>query len=382
MFDKNNLSFFLSILSIGVILFIILGFYAYSANDNGSRGFSVSARAATLYEPETGLFLYEKNADEKLPMASTTKIMTALVTLKHCELNDLVEISNQATGIEGSSAYLKAGELLTVEQLLYALLLQSANDAATALAIHVSGNVEDFSLLMNEYAKEIGAINTSFTNPHGLDDDEHYTTSRDLALIAADAIKNDNFLKIVSTKQKTFNTEYNTRTYVNHNKLLRLYDGCIGIKTGFTKKSGRCLVGAALRDGLTLISVTLDAPSDWNDHRLMFDYGYDALQKITFATCRDHIYKVPVIDGKSRSVIVSNTFGADVILPKGDYEVNEHIKLIKFAVAPIKEGEILGEIIYTLNGEEISRINLVATETIEKQKEMNLFNKILHLFNK
>lgn len=381
MFDKNNLTFFLSILGIGVSLFIILGVYAYSAGNN-DHAFSVSAKAATLYEPETGSFLYEKNADERLPMASTTKIMTALVALKNCMLDEPVEIDGRAVGIEGSSAYLKAGELLTVEQLLYALLLQSANDAATALAIHISGGTEDFALLMNQYAKEIGALNTSFSNPHGLDDEEHYTTARDLAVIAAEAMKDERFVRIASTRQKTFRTEYSTRTYVNHNKLLKLYDGCVGVKTGFTKKSGRCLVGAAQREGLTFISVTLDAPNDWNDHEKLLDYGYSSLQKIRFATSGDHIYKIPILDGVSNSIIASNTDEASIILPKGDYEIAEHVKLMKFAIAPIKEGEIVGEIIYTLNGKEAARVKIVATEDVPKQKESTIFDKILSLFNR
>ena len=379
MFDKNNLVFFFSLATVGIVLFVILGVYAYSANE-GENSFSISAKSATLYEPETECFLYEKNADTKMPMASTTKILTGLIAVERCNPEDLVEIDSQAIGIEGSSAYLKAGELLTVEQLLYAMLLQSANDAATALAIHISGSVDDFALLMTERAKEIGATNSNFTNPHGLDDQEHYTTARDLALIATEAMKNDCFVKIVSTRKKTFVTEYGTRTYVNHNKLLRLYDDCIGIKTGFTKRSGRCLVSCALRDGLIFVAVTLDAPDDWNDHRTLLDYGYSKLEKITFAKSGDYIYKVPVINGVSQSVIASNTSGKDIILPKGDYRVDEHIKLTKFVSAPVKEGALLGEVIYSLDNNEVARIQLVATETIEKQKEKNLLDRILSIF--
>jgi D-alanyl-D-alanine carboxypeptidase len=244
MFKRNNLYLYITVLLIGMLLFSSLVVFASTDNVKDSR-LSTSAYSAALYVPETQSFLYLKNADKKLPMASTTKIMTALITLEQCKLTDEVIICKDAVGVEGSSAYLKEGESFTVEQLLYALLLQSANDAAVALAYQVSGSVEDFAYLMTERAESIGATNTRFSNPHGLDCEDHYTTARDLALIAAEAMKNEEFVKISSTVKKSFGRDEICRTFINHNKLLRRYDGCIGVKTGFTKKSGRCLVSAA-----------------------------------------------------------------------------------------------------------------------------------------
>lgn len=341
---------------------------------------STSARSAVLYLPDTEDFLYCKNADLQLPMASTTKIMTALVALENSSLTDTVAIDDSAIGIEGSSAYLRHGDVLTMEELLYALLLQSANDAATAIACHISGGVDEFAILMNSKACELGLCNTHFTNPHGLDDENHYTTAKELAIIAANALKNDTFKKIVSTYKKTFTSEERTRTYVNHNKLLRLYDGCIGVKTGFTKKSGRCLVGAAEKDGLTFITVTLDAPSDWNDHSAMLDFGFAEKKSVTLADIDEIHYELPVINGKSDKITVKNENRLTAILDNNGKEIKQHIKLPRYVTAPINKGDILGEIIYTIDGSQIGKVNLIATESIEQEK--TFWDKILSLFNK
>ena len=380
MFDRNNFNFIITLILLTSFMFWVFGTLVYSAKEN-TKSFSTSARSAALYEPETKNFIYEKNIDERLPMASTTKIMTALLTLENCSLDELCQVDDNAVGIEGSSAYLKAGEVLTVEQLLYALLLQSANDAAVALSIYISQSVDEFAKVMNDRANQIGATSTCFANPHGLDDIEHFTTARDLALIAAEALQNEDFVRIVSTKNKSFSTENGERTYINHNKLLKLYEGCIGIKTGFTKKSGRCLVGASDKDGLRFVTVTLDAPDDWKDHEKMFDLGYDTLQKINFAYEGEHIYKIPVIGGAENDVLVSNLCSSQIILPKSNYQVDQYIKLVRFAVAPIYEGEILGEIIYTVDGEKMGCTFLTAVKTVEKTQSNRLWNKLLSLFN-
>lgn len=376
---RDNKLMYIAALLIATILFSFLTIYAFGEHRSGT--FSVSAKSAVLYQPETDSFIYSKNADQRLPMASTTKIMTALVALENSDLCDIVEIDDSATNIEGSSAYLKKGDVLTIEELLYALLLQSANDAAVAIACHVSGNIESFSGLMNEKARSLGLTDTHFDNPHGLDSDEHYTTARDLALIAAEALKNSIFKTIVSTYQKSFTTEQRSRTYVNHNKLLRLYEGCIGIKTGYTKKSGRCLVSAAEKDGLTFISVTLDAPSDWNDHATLLNYGYERLECVTLTEAFDHIYEIAVIDGVNSSLKVANVNGESIIAERGDYIINKQTKLVRYAIAPINRGDILGEIIYTVDGETIARVPLVATESIDKKEKQGLIDKIISLFD-
>ena len=271
----SNYNFYIAIILIATLLFSFLTIYSFG--ENVESKISVSAHSAALYQPETNTFLYSKNADLRMPMASTTKIMTALVALEESSLDEIIIIDDRAVGIEGSSAYLKSGEAFTMEELLYALLLQSANDAAVAIANHIGGSSEGFAGLMNEKACSLGLEDTHFTNPHGLNDEAHYTTAYDLAKIAAQALKNEKFKEIVSTYKKTFLNDERSRTYVNHNKLLNLYEGCIGVKTGFTRQSGRCLVGAAERDGALLISVTLSAPNDWNDHKTLWNYGFSLL---------------------------------------------------------------------------------------------------------
>ncbi len=375
---QDNAGEIIAVIAIFLLIFSILGLYP-SAEARGSH-FNVSARSATLYVPETDTFIYCKNSHERLPMASTTKIMTALIALEECEGDEVVRIDDSAIGVEGSSAYLRQGDELTMEELTYALLLQSANDAAVAIACHIGGDVEGFADIMNERAMELGLSDTHFENPHGLDAKEHYTTAEDLAKIASAALANPRFKEITSTYKKSFITEERSRTYVNHNKLLNMYDGCIGVKTGFTKKSGRCLVGAAERDGLTFITVTLDAPSDWQDHRNMLDYGFERLEKIGFAEPFEYEYVIPVLDGSTESVRVANKDGASLIREKDDSDFESHVKLSRFVVAPINEGDILGEVIFTTRGKECARVNLVAAESVARKENKTLWGKITSLF--
>ena len=273
MYDNRN-----KLVALLIITSVILSIFTFVSYSQSSEIPSVSAKAAALYEPKTKRFLYTKNSEEHLGMASTTKIMTALVAIENLNLDELIEADPRAVGIEGSSIYLKAGETLRAIDLIYALILQSANDAAEVIAYKISGSIEAFTKLMNDKAKELGAKNTNFTNPHGLDDKEHYTTASDLAIITAAALENDVFKEIASTKTKTIESSLTERVLVNHNKLLKSYEGCIGVKTGYTKKTGRSLVSAADKDGLTLICVTINAPDDWKDHTQMLDFGYSKLE--------------------------------------------------------------------------------------------------------
>lgn len=235
-----------------------------------------SARSACLYDMDACSFIINKDMNIRLPMASTTKIMTALLAIELCKLDTVISVPSEAVGVEGSSVYLKAGDLISIKDLVYSVLLQSANDAAEALAIYISGDTRSFAELMNKRALELGIFDTSFENPHGLDSENHYTTAHDLALLAAAAVKNEIFLGICSTFKYEFNLSEATRVLVNHNKLLKAYPNTYGIKTGYTKKSGRCLVSYASREGKNLICVTLNAPSDWSDHKNMLDYGFKA----------------------------------------------------------------------------------------------------------
>lgn len=240
-----------------------------------ASGIAATSESAILINRDTLEVIYEKNADERLPMASTTKIMTALVALRFFEPEYKMTIPKEAVGIEGTSASLEAGEIYTLEQLLYALLLQSANDAAAAIAINSAGSTEEFASLMNREAALLGLSDTHFKNPHGLPDEEHYTTARELALISAAAMKNECIRKITATKSAVITSDEGKRRYFqNHNKMLSFYEGADGIKTGFTKVSGRCLVSSATRGDVSLIAVTLHSHDDWREHTAMLDYGY------------------------------------------------------------------------------------------------------------
>ena len=236
---------------------------------------NISAQSAIVTDMN-GTVIYEKNARSKMPMASTTKIMTALCVIENINIAMPVIIDKRSCGVEGSSVYLKEGEMMTALELLYAMMLNSGNDAATALAIAVCGSVEDFAVLMTSVARNIGAMNTNFTNPSGLYEDDHYTTAYDLALISSYAMKNKIFAQIVSTKNLNISGAVagEVRYLSNHNKLLRTYEGCIGVKTGYTKKCGRCLVSAASRNNKSFVCVTLNAPNDWNDHKNLLDLAF------------------------------------------------------------------------------------------------------------
>ena len=370
--NKNQNNRLLFTLLFAFSLFTLFTVMIYSTTD-----LSTSARAATLYEPKTKSFIYEKNSHERLPMASTTKIMTALVALENAALSKVVKIDPRAVGVEGSSLYLKEGEELTLEDLIYALLLRSANDAASAIAYDISGSIEDFAALMNERAAKLGLSDTSFKNPHGLDDKEHYTTAHDLALIASAALENQDILRICSTYKKTIsNSEGLDRLLVNHNKLLKICDGAIGVKTGFTKKSGRCLVGAAERDGLTLISVTLDAPNDWSDHEAMLECGFALYESRLVADVGEYCYEIPVIGASdaNRTVRVCNQDSLRIVMKRSDAEIKASVSLTKYTAAPIKKGEVLGEVSFTQNGSFIGSIKLKAVEDIAQQKKKSIFD--------
>lgn len=243
-----------------------------------------SSYSSCLIDAKSKAVLYSKNQNERLPMASTTKIMTCLVILDNLPLDRIITIDKRCVGIEGSSMYLFENEKISVENLLYGLMLSSGNDAATALALACSDSIEEFAKLMNDKAKQIGLIDTNFTNPHGLDDENHYTTSFELALITAKALENETFKKIVSTKTHYMTTSSGTvRYFSNHNRLLSSFDGAIGVKTGFTKRSGRCLVSAAQINDETYVAVTIKDPNDWINHKNMLNFAFNNFDTIEIA---------------------------------------------------------------------------------------------------
>ena len=350
---------------------------------SGSPLPDVSARSAVLMDAKSGIILGAKNPDERLPMASTTKIMTALVALENADPSKTVEVSPLAVGVEGSSIYLFSGERLTLEELLYAMLLESANDAAAAIAIEVGGSIEGFSVLMNRKADSLGLSNTHFTNPHGLDGEEHYTTARELAIIARAALENESFAKIVSTYKKTIplNGTEGVRLLINHNKLLKNYDGAVGVKTGFTKKSGRCLVSAAERDGMRLICVTLQAPNDWQDHKAMLDHGFKSYSSRLLCHKGEVAKILPAVGGMTDHITVVTECEARVTLPSTAISrIEQRIELRRFEYAPIQEGERLGSLIFTLDGEIIANVPLIAGHSVEEPPKKSFWDKINSFF--
>lgn len=350
---------------------------------------AVSAQSAVLIEAESGNIICAKNADQRLPMASTTKIMTALTALELSSPEQIICVDARAVGVEGSSIYLTEGEQLTLEQLLYALLLESANDAAVAIAIGISGSVEAFAAEMNRIAAELGLKDTHFVNPHGLDDEEHYTTAYELALLTQHALKNDLLRTIVSTRKTTIphaGTD-GVRLLINHNKLLRLYEGCIGVKTGFTKRSGRCLVSAAQKDGVTLIAVTLNAPDDWNDHTEMFDYGFSCYESVLLCEKEELTHTMAIVGAEEESaVMLCNTEELRLTLPVDRGEIRTVTEAAHFEYATVYAGDILGKVVFYCdtdgNGteEKIGEVALIACNTVTKPVKKGFWQWLLSLF--
>ncbi|MBE6625589.1 MAG: D-alanyl-D-alanine carboxypeptidase [Ruminococcaceae bacterium] len=341
----------------------------------------VSAKSAVLIEADSGDIIYEKNAGERMSMASTTKIMTALVALEHGKLDKKVTVANEACGIEGSSIYLKPGEVLTLEDLLYAVMLESANDAAAAVACEIAGDIDIFADLMNETAEKLGLTDTHFTNPHGLDDKEHYTTATDLARLTAYAMKNDDFRRIVSTyKHEIPNADGGVRYLVNHNKLLRLSDDVIGVKTGFTKHSGRCLVSAAERDGVSVIAVTLNAPDDWNDHLAMHEEGFGAYSSVTLAEAGEFTVEVPCVGAEDGYVILQNRDELTVCLKNGT-KIKHEIVADRLIFPPVEVGDELGTVIFHADGKEIATLPLYAASNVSVTEDTrSIFEKLTDVF--
>lgn len=342
-------------------------------NVGAASDFSVNAKASVIYEPESDTILYAKNENARLPMASTTKIMTALVAIERENLNKKIEVDPRAVGIEGSSAYLRAGEEFTLRELLYALMLRSANDAAEAIAYAIAGSLEEFALIMNEKAAALGLSDTHFTNPHGLDDDEHYTTALELAKITAAALEYPEFREIVSTKTKRVEKEGLTRLFANHNKMLSRYDGCIGVKTGYTQKSGRCLVSAAERDGIRLIAVTLSCPDDWREHEKMLDFGFSQLERVTVVSKNEFMRSAIIKDGVTSSVKLGIDSDITIIKKNTDDLPKIDIDIPQILNAPVELGDAVGKIRLTYPDGHIEEFDVIALENVKKAKKKGPF---------
>ncbi len=324
----------------------------------------ISADKAIVMDADTGRVIYERNADKKSLIASTTKIMTALVICEQCNVLDRVKIPREAVGIEGSSMYLREGEVLTVQELLYGLMLHSGNDAAMALAIYCGGTVEGFAQLMNDKARMLGLKNTHFVNPHGLDNPEHYSTARDLAVLACYAMENPIFAKTVSTKKVTVGQRYLT----NHNKLLWRVEGADGVKTGFTKAAGRILVSSAVRNGRRLVIVTIDDGNDWADHKMLYEDGFQRYAIRPIVEKGDVLGKFQIFGGAADDVQIVAAEDFSYPLAAGE---KPEIKLSGkgFVYAPVVQNGEAGFAYICLDGKSVGKIPVIFGQTVELQPE-------------
>ena len=329
----------------------------------------VSAKAAVVINGDSGEIIFEKNADSQLPMASTTKIMTGLLLCEYGNLEREITVTKEMVQVEGSSMGLLAGDKVTLHDLLYGLLLASGNDAANVIATVIGGSPKGFAKLMNERAEQLGLKNTNFVTPSGLDDEEHYTTAYELALIAKEAMQNEEFAKAVSSESAVLN--YGNPPYrrrlTNHNKLLNYDSSFIGVKTGFTKKSGRCLVSARKRDGKYVICVTLCAPDDWNDHKTLSEFGLNELKQITFKPEKE-VENIEVI-GASEKLKVN--LGSFFVNTTSDDNIEFKVNLPKFLYAPVKKGEVIGNIVCIQNGKVCLDKKITANYDIKADENIN-----------
>ena len=328
------------------------------------KGYALSAEKAILADAATGRILYEKNADSRSLIASTTKIMTALVVCEQCNVLDRMRIPKEAVGIEGSSMYLQEGEVLTIQELLYGLMLHSGNDAAVALAIYCGGTVEGFAEMMNDKARQIGMQNSHFENPNGLDAPGHYSTARDLAMLAAYAMQNPIFSKTVSTKNITIGQRY----LHNHNKLLWQVEGADGVKTGYTRAAGRILVSSALRDGRRLVAVTINAPDDWHDHAMLLEQGFSGFAHRNILQEGQIIGSLEIAGGNCGHVQLLAAEDFDYALAP-DEKVSLLIPGTGFVYAPVTAGADAGFVHVCVDGKSVGKVPLIYGATIEKTQD-------------
>jgi len=350
---------------------------------------NITAKSAILIEASTGKIIYEKNAKQILYPASTTKIMTLITALEQGNLEDVLTVSTNAASTEGSSIYLEAGERLKMLDMLYGVMLLSGNDATVAVAEHISGSTEKFAQLMTNKAHAIGAANTNFTNPNGLPDRNHYTTAQDLAIITAYGYKNPVFRQIVGTQHKIipWNNKGYDRDLYNENKLLWMYNGANGVKTGYTEAAGPCLVSSATRDNIQLIAVILDADQMWDDSKVLLDFGFSKLRTVELFKQGEVLKTTRVVAGKSDSVKLVAV--SDLLVPVSDEDLDQFEVVVEGSnkiEAPIAVGQKLGIARVLYKNKEIGAIDLIATENIEKKsffKEIVfLAQSVVHFFSR
>lgn len=358
-----------------IIFSIILSINAAAFADE----IEVSAKSAVLMCADNGEVLYERNADEKMNIASITKIMTAILVIENCDnLNTTVTIKSEYCNLEGSSMYLEAGKKYTLKELLLGMMLASGNDAATALACYISGDIDSFAELMNAKAKELGMANSSFKNPHGLDEEGHYSTAHDMAVLMSYCMTNPDFCDISSCKSR----DIGKLTFVNHNKLLWNYDGCIGGKTGFTESAGRTLVSCAKRDRMKLVCVTLGAPDDWNDHAKLYDYGFENYKETSFLS-GEFSFDIPIIAGEKANTVLVPENDIVILGNKSDI-VKARFEIPRLVFAGGLAGEKAGVIKVFVNGELAEEENLVYTDNVNKDisQQLSLWERVVRVFDR
>lgn len=363
-------------LIIGFVVLVV----AYLPVPGAAQDLSPNSRAAALIDVKTGRILYQKNADEQLPMASTTKIMTAVTAIEEGDLQDTVTASIRAQNAGGSSIYLQAGERLKLEELLYGLMLQSGNDAAVAIAEHIGKSCEGFASMMNSKAARIGAASSNFVNPHGLDAEGHYTTAGDLAKITAYALNNLVFKEVVSTKQRKipwWGRNY-SRVLNNKNKILWQVEGGDGVKTGFTNRAGRCLVASATRDGYQLASVVLNCGPMWEESAALLEYGFNTYKPVTFYEEGQFVKTIAVKKGKDERVrLVADR---SVMIPLTEQE-QQRVEVVEecqdILTAPVLEGQVAGHIKFALDGEVLMQAHLVCQQEVKEKSIKSVIPEIL-----
>ena len=356
-----------------IIFSLILLLSVISIDVYSVEKISVNAKAAVLYCVNNDTVIFEKNANDRLSMASTTKIMTALLTLEQNSPERVVTVSKDAVSVEGTAMGLKPGDKVNYYSLVCGMLLSSGNDAANVAAYSVSGNLSDFAVLMNKKAKEIGMRNTSFVTPSGLDAKNHFSTAYDMALLGAYAINNPDFREICSAKSKSvsFGNPEREYTLYNHNRLLSSVDGVFGIKTGFTKKSGRCLVSACERNGITLVCVTLNDPDDWTDHKKLIEYGFENCIHLD-----DDFTEVGVkVVGSDKKYVDVKESNIPLAFNTQNEGITRLILTEQFVYAPVKKGQKIGTALYYEdNGTLLCCVDLLSIDSaeyvhIEKQEK-------------
>lgn len=366
---------------ISVLMLVIFSSAALTAHaDIGN----VSAESAVLVEQGSMRVLFEKNSHNKMPMASTTKIMTAILLIESGDLNRQLTITSEMlAGVEGSSVGFRAGNVVTCADLAYGMMLASGNDAANAAAVYMAGSLEKFADMMNEKAAQIGMADTHFVTPSGLDAEEHYSTAYDMALLASYAMANPIFAEIAGTTVHpiTCGDPVQTVYFSNHNRLLKTYEGAKGVKTGFTKKSGRCLVSFAERNGVKLIAVTLKAPDDWNDHKTLFDYGFSIL-KPSEIKAELPVYSIDVAGGTPENILIEVQPVTLALLDGEEEKITTSFYIPKFVYAPLSAGDVIGRVDYYLDGRMVGSADVTASQSSagEPTSEKSLIDKMIYWF--